>query len=64
MHFTHINDGTGGKAGKFAVLADANGCAKPGYPVNALSLCRFKPAMSNGMAEAGWAQIAYAWTLE
>lgn len=89
-----------------AVLADANGCATPGYPanslrngdtgtvtlallvgpdgkvtssrvqhssghreldraaVNALSLCRFKPAMNNGMPEAGWAQIAYVWALD
>ena len=89
-----------------AVLADANGCAKPDYPVraarngetgtvtlalmvgtdgrvqdariqsssgsrdldraalNALSLCQFKPAMNNGVAEAGWAQIAYVWTLD
>jgi len=89
-----------------AVLADANGCAKPDYPMraarngetgtvtlalmvgtdgrvkdarvqsssgsrdldraalNALSLCQFKPAMNNGVAEAGWAQLAYVWTLE
>ena len=89
-----------------AVLADANGCAKPNYPaaaarngdsgtvtlallvgtdgrvtssrvqkssgsreldraaVNALSLCQFKPAMNNGVPEAGWGQIAYVWTLE
>ena len=89
-----------------AVLADADGCAKPAYPVNAarngetgtvtlalmvgtdgrvqgsrvqqssgsreldraavnaLSLCQFKPAMQAGVAEAGWAQIAYVWTLE
>lgn len=32
--------------------------------VNALSLCRFKPAMNGGTAEAGWAQIAYVWSLE
>jgi protein TonB len=32
--------------------------------VNALSLCRFKPAANNGVAEAGWAQLAYVWTLE
>lgn len=31
--------------------------------VNALSLCRFKPATSNGVPEAGWAQLAYVWTL-
>ena len=89
-----------------AVLADANGCAKPDYPVraarngetgtvtlallvgtdgrvqdsriqsssgsreldraavNALSLCKFQPAMNDGTAEAGWAQLAYVWTLE
>lgn len=32
--------------------------------VNALSLCQFKPAMNNGAPEAGWAQIAYVWSLE
>lgn len=89
-----------------AVLANADGCAKPDYPVNAarngdtgtvtlallvgadgrvqnarvqtssghreldraaldaLSLCQFKPAMNNGVAEAGWGQIAYVWSLE
>lgn len=89
-----------------AVMADANGCAKPDYPVraarngetgtvtlallvgadgkvqdskvqassgsrdldraavNALSLCQFQPAMNGGTAEAGWAKIAYVWTLE
>ncbi|QOY94827.1 energy transducer TonB [Massilia sp. UMI-21] len=89
-----------------AVLANADGCAKPDYPMhaarngdsgtvtlallvgadgrvrdarvqkssghreldraalNALSLCQFKPAMNNGVAAAGWGQIAYVWTLE
>lgn len=89
-----------------AVLADANGCAKPDYParaarngetgtvtlallvgangrvqdariqsssgsrdldraaLSALSMCQFKPAMNNGVPEAGWGQIAYVWTLE
>lgn len=32
--------------------------------VNALSLCQFKPAMNNGVPEAGWGQIAYVWTLD
>jgi protein TonB len=32
--------------------------------VNALSLCQFKPGMNNGVPEAGWAQIAYVWSLE
>ena len=89
-----------------AVLADANGCAKPAYPVraarngdtgtvtlallvgadgrvqdariqsssgsrdldraaiNALITCTFQPAMQGGVAEAGWARLAYVWTLE
>ena len=32
--------------------------------INALSLCKFKPATSNGAPEAGWAQIAYVWKLD
>jgi protein TonB len=32
--------------------------------VNALSQCQFKPAMNNGVPEAGWGQIAYAWVLD
>jgi len=32
--------------------------------LQALSLCKFKPATSNGVPEAGWAQLAYVWTLE
>lgn len=32
--------------------------------VSALSLCQFKPAINNGVPEAGWAQIAYVWSLE
>jgi protein TonB len=89
-----------------AVLADANGCVTPEYPVraarngesgtvtlallvgadgrvassriqstsgsreldkaavSALSMCKFKPAMNGGVAEAGWAQIAYVWKLQ
>ena len=30
----------------------------------ALSLCAFKPAMDGGVAQQGWAQIAYVWTLD
>jgi len=32
--------------------------------VNALSTCTFQPAMHGGVAEAGWAKLAYVWTLE
>ncbi|HEX9172243.1 MAG TPA: energy transducer TonB [Telluria sp.] len=97
---------TNSGAMRSAVLADANSCAKPAYPanairngdtgtvtlallvgadgrvssarvltgsgsrdldraaVNALSLCKFKPAMDGGTPQAGWAQIAYVWSLE
>ncbi|HEY1043180.1 MAG TPA: energy transducer TonB [Telluria sp.] len=32
--------------------------------VQALSLCKFQPAVNNGQAEAGWATIDYVWKLE
>jgi protein TonB len=32
--------------------------------LSALSLCKFKPAMNNGVPEAGWARMAYVWTLD
>jgi protein TonB len=32
--------------------------------INALSLCTFKPATNNGVAEAGWAKLAYVWKLD
>lgn len=32
--------------------------------IQALSLCKFKPATNNGVPEAGWAQLAYVWTLD
>lgn len=32
--------------------------------LNALSMCQFKPAMNNGVPEAGWGQIAFDWKLE
>lgn len=30
----------------------------------ALALCQFKPAMQGGVAQAGWGQMAYVWTLD
>jgi protein TonB len=32
--------------------------------INALSLCKFKPATNNGVAEAGWAKLAFVWKLD
>jgi protein TonB len=101
---TPASESTG--AMRTAVLADANGCAKPDYParaarngetgtvslallvgtdgrvagsriqhssgsreldkaaVQALSMCKFKPATNGGVPEQAWAQIAYVWTLD
>ncbi len=32
--------------------------------MDALSMCKFKPATSNGVAEPAWGQIAYVWNLD
>jgi protein TonB len=32
--------------------------------INALTLCTFKPATSNGVAQAGWAKLAFVWKLD
>lgn len=32
--------------------------------LNALSQCKFKPATTNGVPEAGWAKLAFVWTLD
>ena len=32
--------------------------------IAALSLCKFKPATTNGVPESAWGKIAYVWTLE
>jgi periplasmic protein TonB len=32
--------------------------------IHALSLCTFKPALNDGVPEAGWARLAYVWTLD
>lgn len=32
--------------------------------MSALSMCKFKPASTNGVPEAAWGQIAYVWSLD
>jgi protein TonB len=32
--------------------------------INYLTLCTFKPATNNGVAEAGWAKLAFVWKLD
>ncbi|HZX27386.1 MAG TPA: energy transducer TonB [Telluria sp.] len=32
--------------------------------LQALSMCKFKPAIANGQAQSGWARLDYVWTLE
>jgi protein TonB len=60
-----------------ALLIDTNGTVSSakiaqssGYreldraALNALSLCSFKPAMANGVAQSAWGRIAYVWRLD
>ena len=32
--------------------------------INALTQCTFKPATNNGVAQAGWAKLAFVWKLD
>jgi protein TonB len=56
--------GTDGKVSSSRVQKSSGHRELDRAAVNALSMCRFKPATNNGAPEAGWAQIAYVWTLE
>jgi protein TonB len=56
--------GTDGRVSSSRVQKSSGSRELDRAAVNALSLCQFKPAMNNGAPEAGWAQIAYVWSLE
>ena len=51
-------------------VADAKVTSTSGFreldraAVAALSLCKFKPAATNGVPESAWGKIAYVWTLD
>jgi protein TonB len=56
--------GTDGRVSSARVQQSSGSRVLDRAAVNALSLCKFKPAMNNGTPEAGWAQLAYVWKLD
>ena len=56
--------GTDGRVSSARVQQSSGSKVLDRAALNALSLCKFKPATSNGVAEAGWAQLAYVWKLD
>jgi protein TonB len=56
--------GTDGRVNSARIQQSSGSRALDRAALNALSLCKFKPATSNGVAEAGWAQMAYVWKLD
>jgi len=56
--------GVDGRVSSARVLQGSGSRTLDRAALSALSLCRFKPAMNNGVPEAGWAQMAYVWTLD
>ncbi|MCS0591103.1 energy transducer TonB [Massilia norwichensis] len=56
--------GTDGRVSSARVLQGSGSRTLDRAALSALSLCKFKPAMNNGVPEAGWAQMAYVWTLD
>lgn len=56
--------GTNGKVSDSRVKTSSGSRELDKAAIAALSTCTFKPAMNGGVAEPGWAQIAYVWTLE
>ena len=56
--------GTNGKVSDSRIKSSSGSRELDRAAIAALSTCTFKPAMNGGVAEPGWAQIAYVWTLE
>jgi protein TonB len=56
--------GTDGRVSSARVQQGSGSKVLDRAALSALSLCKFKPAMNNGVPEAGWAQMAYVWTLD
>jgi protein TonB len=56
--------GTDGRVSSARVQQSSGSRVLDRAALNALSLCKFKPAMTNGAPEAGWAQLAYVWKLD
>ncbi|WP_426197455.1 energy transducer TonB [Massilia sp. DWR3-1-1] len=56
--------GTNGRVGDARIDSTSGSRELDKAAIAALSTCTFKPAMNGGVAEPGWARIAYVWTLE
>lgn len=56
--------GTDGRVAGSRVQSSSGSRELDRAAVSALTMCKFKPATSGGVAEQAWAQIAYVWTLE
>jgi protein TonB len=56
--------GTDGRVSSARIQQSSGSRVLDRAALNALSLCKFKPAANKGVAEAGWAQLAYVWKLD
>jgi protein TonB len=56
--------GTDGRVSSARIQQSSGSRVLDRAALNALSLCKFKPATNNGAPEAGWAQLAYVWKLD
>jgi protein TonB len=56
--------GTDGRVSSARIEHSSGSRVLDSAALNALSLCKFKPATNNGVPEAGWAKLAFVWTLD
>jgi protein TonB len=56
--------GTDGRVSSARIEQSSGSRVLDSAALNALSLCKFKPATNNGVPEAGWAKLAFVWTLD
>jgi len=56
--------GTDGRVSSARIEHSSGSRVLDSAALNALSQCTFKPATNNGVPEAGWARLAFVWTLD
>lgn len=56
--------GTDGRVSSARIEHSSGSRVLDSAALNALSRCTFKPATNNGVPEAGWARLAFVWTLD
>ena len=56
--------GTDGRVSSARIEHSSGSRVLDSAALNALSQCKFKPATNNGVPEAGWAKLAFVWTLD